>query len=60
MTSTVLLLPREGLQHLVSPNAGTFGDIKFKRSLSDDLILVSMIRTGGVGHPLSLSPKLIR
>ncbi|MFF0578555.1 ThiF family adenylyltransferase [Streptosporangium saharense] len=57
MTSTLLLLPRDGLRHLTSANAGSSGSIKFKRSEPDDLVLISFIHTAMAGFHLTLEPK---
>ncbi len=57
MTSTLLLLPRDGLRYLTTSNAGTSGSIKFKHSKPDDLLLISFIHTGTVGYQLTLEPK---
>ncbi|WP_051362486.1 ThiF family adenylyltransferase [Amycolatopsis thermoflava] len=57
MTSTLLLLPRDGLRYLTTANAGTSGSIRFKRSETDDLLLISFIRTATAGYQLMLEPK---
>ncbi|MEU3626007.1 hypothetical protein BS329_30615 [Amycolatopsis coloradensis] len=60
MTSTVLLLPRNGLRRLMAPNAGTSGAIKFKRSSTDDLMLLSYVKIGEAGYQVTLAPKTHR
>src|SRR4051812_3106493 len=57
MTSTALLLPRDGLRHLTSAGAGSSGTIRLKRSGPEDLLMISFIRTGTVGFDLKLEPK---
>ncbi|MET9001742.1 ThiF family adenylyltransferase [Amycolatopsis sp. NPDC004169] len=60
MTSTVLLLPRNGLRRLMALNAGTSGAIKFKHSSADDLMLLSYVKVGEVGYQVPLAPKTHR
>src|SRR5438094_10417490 len=60
MTSTVLLLPQDGLRHLMAANAGTSGTIKFKWSTADDPILLSYVRAGDAGYQVTLAPKTHR
>ena len=57
MTSTLLLLPRDGLRYLASANAGASGTIRLKHSKTDDLALISFIRAGTAGYQLMLEPK---
>ena len=57
MTSTLLLLPQDGLRYLTSATAGTSGTIKLKRSKTDDLLLISYIRTATAAFQLKLQPN---
>jgi hypothetical protein len=52
MTSILLLMPQDGLRYLTSTSAGTSGVIKFKSSESDELLLISYIRTATAGSSL--------
>ncbi|NJP97105.1 ThiF family adenylyltransferase [Nonomuraea sp. FMUSA5-5] len=57
MIDTLFLLPRDGLRYLIATDAGTSGTIKFRRSDSDGLVLISYLRNSTAGFQLQLDPR---
>lgn len=57
MIGPLVLLPRDGVRHLTSESAGSWGAIRFKNSPGDHLALISFVHTGTAGYQVGLQPR---
>lgn len=57
MIGPLVLLPRDGVRHLTSNSAGSWGKIRFKNAPGDNLALISFVHNGTAGYQVDLQPK---